>query len=338
MAGTDSIIKFNELRNQLVSVIDLDEIKAIRDKAEALRSYCRVAGESFEAQQDCAEIKIRAERRAGELLGVMEKNKGGGDHRSEHRSHDATGDMPTLSDLDITKSQSSRWQKIATISIQLFERFITDTRSKGKELTSAKALKLQRQTEAQSSNGSPVVIDVEPGKYRTIYADPPWKYGNQGTRAATDNHYATLSVEEICEFEIDGVHISDLAAENAHLHLWTTNGFLFDAKRVIDAWGFEYKSCFVWVKTQLGIGNYWRVSHEFLLFGLRGKLSFRNKSQPSWLETPRTLEHSAKPGRIREIVEMVSPIPRLELFGRSKHQGWEVFGNQIENTLFTTKE
>ena len=137
---------------------------------------------------------------------------------------------------------------------------------------------------------------IVPGTYRTIYADPPWKYGNQATRAATDNHYETLSVDEICEFEIEEVHISQLAAENSHLHLWTTNAFLFDAKRVMEAWGFEYKSCFVWVKPQLGIGNYWRVSHEFMLFGIRGKLKYTNRSQASWIEAPRS-RHSAKPDR-----------------------------------------
>jgi len=181
--------------------------------------------------------------------------------------------------------------------------------------------------------GTDALIKAEPGTYKTIYADPPWKYSNQGTRAATDNHYATLTVDEICEFEIDGVHVSDLASDEAHLHLWTTNAFLFDAKRVIEAWGFEYKSCFVWVKPQLGIGNYWRVSHEFLLFGIRGKLKFADRSQASWLEAPRS-RHSAKPGRVREIIELVSPAPRAEIFGRQKHKGWDVFGNQVEGNLF----
>lgn len=103
------------------------------------------------------------------------------------------------------------------------------------------------------------------GRFGIIYADPPWQYGNQSTRASTDNHYDTMSVDDICEMPV-----ADHVADNAHLHLWTTNAFLFDAKRVMDAWGFEYRSVFVWVKPQMGIGNYWRVSHEFLLLGIRG--------------------------------------------------------------------
>jgi hypothetical protein len=104
---------------------------------------------------------------------------------------------------------------------------------------------------------------VEGGcKFPTIYADPPWQYRNRSSRAAAENHYPTLSLKEIC-----AEPVPQLAADNAHLHLWTTNAFLADAFRVVRAWGFTYKSCFVWVKDRMGMGNYWRVSHEFLCDG-----------------------------------------------------------------------
>lgn len=163
-------------------------------------------------------------------------------------------------------------------------------------------------------------------QFGTIYADPPWKYGNQSTRASTDNHYGTMSVDDICEMPI-----KDLASDDAHLHLWTTNAFLFEAKRVMEAWGFEYRSVFVWVKPQMGIGNYWRVSHEYMLLGIRGNAKrFNERCHKSWAEFDRT-KHSAKPAAIRKIVEKVSPGPFLELFGRQRVAGWTVFGNQIED-------
>lgn len=161
-------------------------------------------------------------------------------------------------------------------------------------------------------------------KFGTIYADPPWKYGNQGTRAATDNHYGTMSVDDLCAMPVES-----LAADDAHLHLWTTNAFLPDSFRLIEAWGFEYRSCFVWVKPQMGIGNYWRVSHEFLLLGIRGNAKrFNNRSQMSWGQFDRT-KHSAKPEQIRSAIELCSPGPYLELFGRNAIPGWVVYGNQI---------
>ena len=165
-------------------------------------------------------------------------------------------------------------------------------------------------------------------KFSTIYADPPWKYSNQATRSATDNHYDTMTVEEIANLPIP-----KLTTENAHLHLWTTNAFLFESIKIIEAWGFQYKSIFVWVKPQMGIGNYWRVSHELMLFGLKGKQPFLNRSQKSWKEFNRT-KHSAKPREMHDIIELVSPGEYIELFGRETVPGWTVWGNEIERTLF----
>lgn len=167
-------------------------------------------------------------------------------------------------------------------------------------------------------------------KFGCIYADPPWQYGNQATRAATDNHYDTMTIQQLCDMPV-----AEVAADDAHLHLWTTNAFLQDAFKVMAAWGFEYRSCYVWVKPQMGIGNYWRVSHEFMLLGIRGNAKrFLNHRQPSWGQFDRT-KHSAKPEQIRQIIEFCSPGPFLEIFGRTRTPGWTVLGNQVEENLFT---
>lgn len=169
-------------------------------------------------------------------------------------------------------------------------------------------------------------------RFGTIYVDPPWQYGNQSTRAATDNHYPTMTVDEIC-----ALPVADLAADVSHLHLWTTNGFLFECPRIMAAWGFDYKSCFVWAKPQMGIGNYWRVSHEFLLLGVKGKSTFLNRGLMSWASIERG-EHSSKPDRVRHMIEAASPGPRLELFGRYVSEGWTVWGNEIDRSLFFNDE
>lgn len=169
-------------------------------------------------------------------------------------------------------------------------------------------------------------------RFGTIYADPPWQYDNTSCRGAAENHYATMTVDAIA-----ALPISQLAAPHAHLHLWTTNAFLFDAPRVMASWGFTYKSCLVWTKPQFGNGNYWRVSHEFLLLGVRGEAVFADKSQQSWLHADRT-KHSSKPTIFRKLIERVSPVPRLELFARSLFPHWTCWGNQIELDLFTALE
>jgi N6-adenosine-specific RNA methylase IME4 len=166
---------------------------------------------------------------------------------------------------------------------------------------------------------------AESGKrFGTIYADPPWLYDNQGTRAATGNHYGGMTVDELC-----ALPVRKLADDDAHLHLWITNGFLFDAPRIFDAWGFEFRSTFVWVKPQMGIGNYWRVSHEFMLLGVRGSLRFRRRDQMSWLSVDRGI-HSRKPKEVRQIIEKVSLGPFLELYGREPLSApWTVYGNDV---------
>lgn len=160
-------------------------------------------------------------------------------------------------------------------------------------------------------------------KFGCIYADPPWNYGNQGTRAATDNHYATMTIDDIA-----ALPVAELAADECHLHLWTTNGFLREALGLVETWGFEFKSTFVWVKPQLGIGNYWRCSHEIMLLGVKGGLTFPPSGVKSWIEADRT-KHSAKPESIRELIEQMSPGPRIELFGRKTSPGWTVWGNEV---------
>jgi len=169
-------------------------------------------------------------------------------------------------------------------------------------------------------------------KFGTIYADPPWQYGNQATRASTDNHYTTMSNEEIAALPVKA-----LAAENCHLHLWTTNAFLFDCPAILEAWGFTYKSMFVWVKPQIGMGNYWRVSHEYLIFAVRANAPFLDRSLKSWAEIERG-EHSAKPEQVRMLIEKASPSPRLEMFGRRVSDGWTVWGNEVKRDLFHVED
>jgi N6-adenosine-specific RNA methylase IME4 len=166
-------------------------------------------------------------------------------------------------------------------------------------------------------------------KYGCIYADPPWLYDNQGTRAATGKHYEGMTVEELC-----ALPISELAEDDAHLHLWTTNAFLFECPRIFDAWGFEFRSSFVWVKGQMGIGNYWRNSHEILLTAIRGNAKrFNAHDIKSWIECDRG-KHSGKPEQVRAMIERASGGPYLELFGRLPADGWTVWGDEIERNLF----
>jgi N6-adenosine-specific RNA methylase IME4 len=158
-------------------------------------------------------------------------------------------------------------------------------------------------------------------KYTTILADPPWEW-LQGTGSyGAGNHYRLMNFEEISKMPI-----ADLAATNAHLYLWTTNGCLPYAFDILKAWGFEYRSIFTWVKPKLGLGNYMRNCTEQVLFATRGKAPVLFKAQPSWGFFP-LQDHSHKPEEFHKVIERMSPGPYLELFARRRQPGWDVWGD-----------
>ena len=329
------LIHFCNARRELELASSIDEVKQIRDKAEALRLYVKQQGESLHMQNRCAEIKLRAERKAGELLADRDKHPAG--RPAENRFHDATNLPPRLTDLGISKSQSSRWQSVASLPEDVFETHVRETVQAEKELTTADTLRLaknlrkaEKLAEFESRNPREAAFSrlealIEAGqRFGTIYADPPWAYENQATRAATGNHYPTMTPAEIA-----ALPIAQLAADQAHLHLWTTHSFVYETKEIIEAWGFTYKSQLVWIKPQIGLGNYWRTAHETLILGVKGNVSFADHSFRSWIQAERT-QHSEKPQHIRGMIEKVSPAPRLELFARKAYPGWSAWGNEVD--------
>lgn len=137
---SDVLVLWSAARQALVQARDIDEVKDVRDKAEALRLYAKQRGESHEMQNNIAEIKLRAERRAGELL--AETVKAG----NPQLLHDET-----ISRLPegISRVQSHRWQKAAQLPEEEFEEHIARTKARGGELTSAGVHRLVKQTEKE---------------------------------------------------------------------------------------------------------------------------------------------------------------------------------------------
>lgn len=140
-----------------------------------------------------------------------------------------------------------------------------------------------------------------------------------------ENHYPTMTLEEIKHLSV-----SDLATEDAVLFLWATAPKLCECFEVIDAWGFSYRTCAVWVKDKIGMGYYLRNQHELLLIAKRGDPPMPSESSrpSSVIHAPRT-DHSAKPVAFYELIEGMYPeLPKIELFSRSPRTGWDAWGNQ----------
>jgi N6-adenosine-specific RNA methylase IME4 len=162
-------------------------------------------------------------------------------------------------------------------------------------------------------------------RFGTIYADPPWRYHNTRTRGAAENHYPTMSLEEIA-----ALPVVSLSAPVSQLWLWTTNAFLFGCWDIVKAWGFTFRATCIWCKPQMGLGNCWRSAHETLVWAVRGPCDVPadHTPIPSWFVFPRK-RHSEKPQQVRFWIEDAGPGPRLELFARQAPPGWVVWGNEV---------
>lgn len=145
-------------------------------------------------------------------------------------------------------------------------------------------------------------------KYAVIYADPPWSYRNKKSNGAADNHYPTMGLKDICDLPV-----SDLADDNCVLFMWATYPTIKEALKVIDAWGFTYKTIgFQWVKLNksgvgyfFGTGNWTRANSEACLIAVKGKPKRASASVSQLIVSP-IERHSKKPAIVRDkIVELV---------------------------------
>lgn len=323
------MIHFENARRELELARTVDEVKQIRDKAEAMRLYCKQALHSLEMQNQCAEIKLRAERRAGEMLSETEKNPGGQVEHESYLSHDGTGRIPKLSELGITRNQSSRWQKISEIPEESFEEFIETTKSKEAELTSHGALLLARDIERQRKIQE-IEQEIEKpspmpeGTFHVIVVDPPWHYHLRTGQASKRNvtPYPTMSLAEIKE-----IPVVELAAENSILWLWSTNAHLPDAFEIVETWGFQYKTFLTWIKPRIGTGDWLRGRTEHCIMAVKGHPLVRLTNQSTALHAP-VRDHSQKPDEFYRLVETLCPGRKIELFSRETRDGWDTWLSQ----------
>lgn len=169
-------------------------------------------------------------------------------------------------------------------------------------------------------------------KYQIIYADPPWNYADKGCQGTMANHYKGMKIEDICQLPIQ-----DIQAKDCILFLWATYPMLPEALRVIEAWGFKYKTiAFQWLKLNskaltpfYGLGRWTRGNTEPCLLATKGHPKRISASVFQLIQTPRR-KHSQKPLEAQEkIIKLVGDLPRIELFAREKTPGWDCIGNAI---------
>lgn len=266
---------------------------------------------------------------AAELLNVSERSVKSArvvrDHGAEElQDKVAKGEVAPSTAADVARLSKEEQRAIVARG----EREILEAakRIRAEKAVERRAERIERIEEISKGN-APLLT---PRRYPIILADPPWRYEQPpmgDTNRSIENHYPTMSLDEIC-----ALPVSQIAAEDCLLFLWATAPKLYECMKVVDAWGFEYRTNSVWVKDKIGMGYYFRNQHELLLVCRRGEMPPPDAgTQPSSVITAPRLEHSAKPVEVYEIIERLYPsVGKIELFSRSPRDGWASWGNQAE--------
>ena len=175
-------------------------------------------------------------------------------------------------------------------------------------------------------------MELPDKKYSIIYADPAWSYQGKMMNSSVTDHYNVMSINDICNLPV-----KDIAAENSILFMWVTLPKLNEFMKVVNAWGFEYKTtAFVWVKKNkkadsffMGLGRWTRANPEICVLATKGKIERKSKSIRQLQVFP-VDKHSKKPDQFRDLIlELCGDLPRIELFARNKTPGWDVWGNEV---------
>lgn len=324
MANTSNpIVQINKARRALALATDIEVVLDMRDAAATMKKLLESRGAGLETQNEAADLKIRVERKLGEMLGPMleEAGRSKGGRPSAKRLQDAT----VLKDYGIEKTQSHRWQVMGGMDEDVYEAFVTVAKERGEELTSRMIYREAKRLKAEKIGK----IKVKPmaGEYAVAVIDPPWPMEKIERDVAPNQvafDYPTMSEDELA------VWGQDLPlAQDAHVWLWTTHKFLPMALRLLGEWRLKYVCTFTWCKPggfqPFGLPQY---SSEFAIYSRRGAPEFTTtKDFHTWFQAPRG-KHSEKPEAFYDLVRRVTDKPRIDIFNRRKIEGFDVWGNE----------
>lgn len=346
--GDVTLIRIDELRRHIETATDARQLRAGISQLDKMKQHMTEAGlYDLPTLQEIAELHALAVTKLGRLLAAAEKSVGGRPEKTPASDAGVSEYRRLLEpegedDWHIAERTAQKYQNISAIPEDELEKLFAKAREDERVVT-LKEVELaarpywyqesRRSKHEKIANSATATVEPEHiGPFPLIYADPPWLfniYSEKGKERTPDQHYPTLTDEEIIAFRVGGKTVPEIAHQDAVCLMWCTSSNIHRALVVLSGWGFEYKSQRVWVKDKSGLGLVFRNQHEVLLYGTRGKMPGPLYQPPSVLFAPRG-RHSEKPMEARADIEKMYPhfdaSTRLEIFAREAPTGWSVYG------------
>lgn len=321
------LVNFDRIRAEIDAAKDINVLVKMSDKLEAMRVWAKQSKQSLEVQNSVAEYRLRVERKIG---GWLDKNiRKPEEGRPPEVSTDST---LLLKDVGLSRDASSKAQLINKLSDEQFEELIEHKKALNQEVTLSEAVRVAKQIirgekiEEAKNQILKNNLTQPQGTYDVIVIDPPWsmseEYDPNTYMGRVAVPYPTMTQEQLLQIKIP-------AKENCILWLWTTNIFIRDAFELLDEWGFEQKTILTWNKVNMGVGYYLRNVTEHCILATKGKPLWTNKTHTTLITEKRTT-HSTKPEAFYKMVDEICVGRKLDYFARTKREGWDVYGNEVE--------
>ena len=323
-ANLDDLSKFILIgKEKLVSV--KAEIRAMKNLKVAKDIYKQKEIEAKELGGALLLAKVRI----GELLKDIPKEAGKRTDLEPNRT--VANKSKEVKKLGFKKDEVSRFQKLAD-NKDIVEQVIENSEDIPTQTECLKKIQEKKKSERREAiinsesklpAGAVDIYNTE-NKYRIVYADPPWSYHKQITGTMPQDHYKLMTLDDICNMPI-----KNISENNAVLFLWVVVPQIEEALQVIKSWGFKYKTHFVWDKVKHNMGHYSSVRHELLFICTKGSCQPDNLKLFDSVYSEERTEHSKKPDYFRNIITTLYLGNKIELFARTKVDGWDFFGNEL---------
>ncbi len=297
---------------RLAKTKNLSEIKRIRAKASALRLEAKAEAD-LKTVRLAVELRLCAERKLGEVLGAMVRQ--GGDRKSAAFGESA---QPSLDSLGVSRVESSRWQRQASVPERRFRQYLRAAAKEGIEPTAIELIRLAEPGQERSEEGPSVELK------KTLRS-----------LARRGRSFACILVaprDEACSSrqlrDLAKLPLASISAPKAHLHLWIVPEALADGLHLLECWGLRFATSLACAAEPAESGDYWRRAHRNLLLGVRGKLPFRDNRIQSTVAG-----RAIDPDRLRTMLERFSPGPRIDIFGVKPASGWTLIARQRSGSM-----